>query len=78
MRWIGENTPRDAAIVADEDYAPAVAILAGRRLLRAPSLVAPPDDERRLRLQRALFEGHPPPALLQRYGAFSHRERVTD
>ena len=68
MDWIRENTPRDATIVADEDYAPAVAILGGRRILRAPSLVSPPDDERRLRLERGIFEGHPPPALLQRYG----------
>jgi hypothetical protein len=67
MLWIRENTPREAAVVADEDYAPAVAILGGRRTLRAPSLVAPPDDERRLRLERAIFGGRPSAALLRRY-----------
>jgi hypothetical protein len=68
MRWIRENTPPDAALVAADEYAPAVAVLAGRRVLRAPGLVVAPDDERRLRLERALFEGRPPAALLQRYG----------
>jgi hypothetical protein len=68
MLWIRENTPREAGVVADGQYAPAVAVLGGRRTLRAPSLVTPPDDERRLRLERAIFEGRPSAALLQRYG----------
>lgn len=68
MTWIREQTPPEATVVAAEEYAPAVAVLGGRRVLRAPSLVSAPDDERRRRLERGVLEGHPPAALLQRYG----------
>jgi hypothetical protein len=68
MGWIRAHTPATAAVVAADEYASAVAVLGGRRTLRAPSLVSAPDDERRRRLERAVLEGHPPSALLQRYG----------
>ncbi|PYQ51827.1 MAG: hypothetical protein DMF78_12610, partial [Acidobacteria bacterium] len=67
MAWIRANTDRGGAVLADRDYAGAVAVLGGRRALRAPGLVETGDDERRLRLERAVMAGHPPPALLQRY-----------
>lgn len=68
MDWMRMHTDPQASVLAHDDYAAAVAILGGRRVVRAPSLVAPVDDERRLRLERALFAGSPPAALLQRYG----------
>lgn len=68
MAFVREHTPADAAVVAADAYAPAVAVLGGRRVLRAPSLASATDDERRRRLERGVLEGHPPPALLQRYG----------
>ncbi len=68
MEWLRTHTPPQAAVLAAESYAGAVPILGGRRVLRAPGLLTAPDEERRLRLQRAVLAGHPPPALLQRYG----------
>jgi hypothetical protein len=68
MGWIREHTRREAAVLAHDDYAAAVAVLGGRRVLRAPGLVSPVDDERRLRLERAVFAGDPPATLRQRYG----------
>jgi hypothetical protein len=67
MAWMRAHTPPDAVVLADEDYQTAVAVLGGRRLLRAPALVTPTDDERRLRLERGVFAGDPPAALRQRY-----------
>jgi hypothetical protein len=68
--WIREETPPTAVFLASADYAPSVAALAGRRVLRAPTLATPSDDERRLRLERALIaiHGRAPEALLRRYG----------
>jgi hypothetical protein len=68
MDWMRAHTDPQASVVAPDDYAAAVAVLGGRRVLRAPSLGVPVDDERRLRLERGLFAGQPPAALLQRYG----------
>lgn len=68
MDWLRANTPPSAVIVAGEDYAPSVAVLAGRRVLRAPTLAVAPDEERRLRAQRALLAGHDVPDLVERYG----------
>jgi hypothetical protein len=68
MDWMRAHTDAQASVLAPDDYAAAVAVLGGRRVLRAPSLVVPVDDERRLRLERGLFAGQPPAALLQRYG----------
>jgi hypothetical protein len=67
MDWMRAHTDPQASVLAQDDYAAAVAVLGGRRVLRAPSLVVPVDDERRLRLERGLFAGQPPAALLQRY-----------
>jgi hypothetical protein len=68
MAWLRENTPSAAVIVAGEDYAPSVAVLAGRRVLRAPTLAVAADEERRLRAQRALLAGRAVPDLVERYG----------
>ena len=70
LEWIGRETPKQAVVLASPDYAPAVAVFAGRRVLRAPTLLTPPDDERRLRLERQVLTGAAPPlaALLERYG----------
>lgn len=68
MAWMRAHTDPQAAVLAPDDYAPAVAVLGGRRLLRASALATPADDERRLRLERAVFAGQAPEALRQRYG----------
>lgn len=68
MQWLREHTPPGACVLAHDDYAAAVSVLGGRRVLRAPGLVHPVDEERRLRLQRGVFAGDPPPALRERYG----------
>ncbi len=62
MDWIRQETDARAVFVASPEYAPAVAAVAGRRVLRAPTLAQPPDSVRR-RAQRAAFEGRPDPAL---------------
>jgi hypothetical protein len=66
--WLRAHTPAEAVILADDDYAAAIPVLAGRRVLRAPGLLTAPDDERRLRLQRAVLQGRATEALRQRYG----------
>jgi hypothetical protein len=67
MEWMRANSDRESSVLVHPDYAGAVAVLGARRVLRAPGLVEAGDDERRLRLERAVLAGHPPPALLQRY-----------
>ena len=62
MDWIRRRTDAHAVFVASPQYAPAVAAVAGRRVLRAPTLAQPPDPLRR-RAQRAALEGRPDPAL---------------
>jgi hypothetical protein len=68
MGWLRTHTPPDAVVLADGDYASAVPVLAGRRVLRAPLLLTAPDDERRLRLQRTVLAGRSTAALRERYG----------
>jgi hypothetical protein len=63
----GKTSPEDV-VVASPEYAPVVAVLAGRRVLRAPTLASAPDEERRLRAERAVLAGRPPRALVERYG----------
>ncbi len=67
MDWIRQHTDPRASFIANEDYAPAVAALAGRRVLRAPSLLIAADDERRRRLEQAVFAGRWPEPLRRRY-----------
>ncbi len=68
MEWVRTRTPRDATFVAPAEYVAAVAVLGGRRVLRAPDLAVAPDDERRRRLERALLAGRVPEPLRRRYG----------
>jgi hypothetical protein len=68
MRWVRSSTDPGGAFVAGEDYAPAVAVLGGRRVVRAPTLLTAPDEERRLRAERAVLSGRRVDALLSRYG----------
>ena len=66
MDWIRRHTEPRTVFVASPEYAPAVAALAGRRVLRAPTLAQPPDTVRR-RAQKAAVEGRSDPAL-RRFG----------
>lgn len=66
--WIRRETPPEAVFVASPGQAPAVAALGGRRVLRAPTLAAPPDDGERWHLEQRLLEGHAPRRALIRYG----------
>jgi hypothetical protein len=68
MRWIDRETPPGAVVLASPDYAPAVAVLAGRRLLRAPTLAEPLDEWRRLRAESAVLTGRDPQKYVARYG----------
>ena len=68
MAWIRRSTPPDAVFVASPEYAPAVATLAGRRVLRAPGLLSANDEERRLRAERLVLSGADPGRVGDRYG----------
>jgi hypothetical protein len=66
LEWLQAHTPEDVTCVASEDYAALVAVVGGRRVLRAPELWDPPDDQRRRRAERMMREGREP-ELLRRY-----------
>jgi hypothetical protein len=68
MERLRRETPADAVIVSSPEYAPVIAVLAGRRVLRAPTLATTADEERRLRAERGVLSGRPPAALVDRYG----------
>jgi hypothetical protein len=68
MEWIAAHTAPSDAFVAGEDLAPAVAALAGRPVLRAPTLRTAADDDRRLRVERAILSGRVNPVQARRYG----------
>jgi hypothetical protein len=69
MERIRQETAPDGVFVASPDYAPHVAVLAGRRVLLAPTLVASPADlERRHRAERLALSGADPGKLRQLYG----------
>jgi hypothetical protein len=66
--WIAANARPADSVVAGEDFAPAVAALAGRPVLRAPTLRTAPDDDRRLRVERAILSGRVNAIQARRYG----------
>ena len=66
--WIRDETPPSTVVLASVDYAPAVAVLSGRRVLRAPTLSQPEDEWRRIRAQAAVLEGRDPQKHVARYG----------
>ncbi len=67
MAWVRENTPRDAVFVAGPAFAPAVAVLGARPLLRVPDLVDAPNDARRRALEEKLVKGQEPERALARF-----------
>jgi len=59
MAWVRKETPATAVFIASPDYAPYVAVLGGRRVLRAPALAIADDDIRRYRAEDKLLRGRP-------------------
>jgi len=59
MAWVRSQTPPTAVFLASPDYAPYVAVLGGRRVLRAPGLAVADDDIRRDRAEDKLLRGRP-------------------
>jgi len=59
MAWVRSRTPPTAVFLASPDYAPYVAVLGGRRVLRAPGLAVADDDIRRDRAEDKLLRGRP-------------------
>lgn len=68
MSWIRHNTPPTAVFLAGPDYAPSIAVLAGRRVLRAPTLGPAPDETRRERMEDKVLSGRDPTRLADLYG----------
>jgi hypothetical protein len=67
MEWVRSSTDPSGVFVAGKDYAPAVAVLGGRRVLRAPTLLTAVDEEGRLRAERAILSGRVD-NLVRQYG----------
>ena len=65
--WIRRGTPPGAAFLAPPEYGPDIAVLAGRRVLRAPALGEAPDEVRRQRVERLVLAGRPPEGPLRFY-----------
>jgi hypothetical protein len=68
MDWIRENTPPTSVFLASHDYAPSVAVLGGRRVLRAPTLGPAADEVRRERMEDKVLAGRDPARLADLYG----------
>jgi hypothetical protein len=68
MDWIRANTPPTAVFLASPDYAPSVAVLGGRRVLRAPTLGPATDEVRRERMEDKVLAGRDPSRLADLYG----------
>lgn len=66
--WIRTQTATDAVFVASPGLAPAVAALGRRQVLRAPALLAAPDDHQRRRAERVLLTSCLTGDFPQRYG----------
>ena len=57
MGWIRRSTPKDAVFLAPPGYGPDLAVLAGRRVLRAPGLAEAADEARRQRVEERVLAG---------------------
>ena len=68
MDWIRRETPADAVVLASPQHAPVVAALAGRRVLRAPTLAQTADDGDRRQAEGRLLYGNVNNRLARRYG----------
>lgn len=71
MEWIRRETPPTAVFIASASFAPSVAALGGRPVLRAPGLVEPANDARRRTVEEKVLKGKAPERALVRF-AVSH------
>ena len=65
--WIRNHTPPGAAFLAPPEYGPDIAVLGGRRVLRAPRLGEAADEVRRQRVERLVLAGRGPEGPLRFY-----------
>jgi hypothetical protein len=68
MGWVRANTPPSSVFLASPDYAPSIAALGGRRVLRAPTLGPAADETRRERMEDKVLAGRDPGRLADLYG----------
>jgi hypothetical protein len=68
MAWVRETTPPRSVFLTSADYAPTVAVLGGRRVLRAPTLGPSADEVRRDRMEDKLLSGRDSVRLADLYG----------
>jgi hypothetical protein len=68
MEWIRGHAPPSSVFLASPDYAPFVAVLGGRRVLRAPMLGSAADEVRRERMEDKVLSGRDPGRLGDLYG----------
>ena len=68
MAWVRGHTPPGSVFLASPDYAPSVAVLAGRRVLRASTLGPAADEVRRERMEDKILSGRDPGRLADLYG----------
>lgn len=67
MEWIRAATPKDAVFLAPPAYGPDIAVLAGRRVLRAPLIGEAADEIRRQRVERLVLTRRGPRGPLGYY-----------
>jgi hypothetical protein len=65
---VRRHTGTESVVMASVENAPVVAALAGRRVLRAPSLVEPPDADARWLVEQKVLAGRTTDRLMRRYG----------
>ena len=65
---VRRHTGAESVVMASVENAPVVAALAGRRVLRAPSLVQPPDADARWLVEQKVLAGRTTDRLVRRYG----------